>query len=99
MQYERAEMSYSLKKMIVGRAYTNQQQLERKSRSVIPLHELVVGESFWCDLDTSNIGEVHSIRTSLRHYNHKGDVQFVARKHRGDMRKTGFKYLEVGRVK
>lgn len=99
MDYEVKYCSDAIKRHIKGRAYTQQATLERKSRCIVPIEHLAVGDSIWCDLDTAKEGELHSIRSSVRYYNEKGIVQFVVHKHRGDMRKTGFKYLEVGRVK
>ena len=67
--------------------------------TVVPWCKMRVGESLWFDCDMLTAEEIRSIQISKRRYNKDYGEMFVDLKHRGDLRKSGFKYLEIARIK
>lgn len=98
-QYEIKASSGSVSKQVHKRAEDNPPVIDRVSRAVVPFEQLKVGQSIWIDLDVTDKRDWQAALASMRMYNSKLDSPFVSHKHRGDMRKSGFKYLEIGRIK
>lgn len=64
-----------------------------------PLHKLAVGQALFVDVDIVGALEMRSIRIAVKRYNAIHKDLFVVKKHRGDLRKTGYRYIEIVRVK
>ena len=72
---------------------------DRKMMLNLPFNELRIGYSIWINIDTAHPQSVHTARLAANRYSKQYNGMFYLHKHRGDARKVGYMWLEIGRVK
>lgn len=96
--YEINESSEYIQRLIPKKARSSPNPIgERNLR--LPFNTMAVGESIWINMDDEHPFNVQSVRIAAMNYNKKYPYMFEWVKHRGDKRKSGFKWLEIGRIR
>lgn len=91
-----AKMMFKIKKKDIGKENPIG---DRKMVLDLPFNTLNVGQSIWINLDNTTFAAASAARKSANRYSEIFPDMFCLIKHRGDARKAGYMWLEIGRVK
>jgi hypothetical protein len=87
-------------KLISRKDLTNENPLSQKSSRIgVPFNKLEVGQSLWVDIPNIDKNLYRAIILATLHFNKTQPGMFEKMKHRDGAAKTGFKYLEIVRIK